>query len=122
MILVRRGGSYGFGGSEPSERELREMLESRDRRMEGDRRRRSRVMSLLLLLGAVIVGGGFAVFYFLDDTVAPGDSAPAKSASAETAPGGMGDMKIDKGDVHFAVELMQFMGGGAKGEKSGEKK
>jgi hypothetical protein len=34
----------------------------------------------------------------------------------------MGDMKIDKGDVHFAVEMMHFMGGGAKSGRGGEKK
>jgi len=88
------------------------MLESRDRRMEGDRRRRSRALSLLLLLGAVIVGGGFAVFYFFDDAAAPAESAPAKTVDAEKAFGGMG---IEKGDVRFAKEVIQFMGGRAKG-------
>jgi len=104
----------GTNTSEPSEQELREMLESRTAGMEARRRRQSRMVSIVLAVMVLAVAGGLAVMWVSGpDGDAPPPSAEAKPAKTPEIG------KIDKGDVKFAVELMEFMGAGSKGK--GEK-
>ncbi len=103
--------------AEPSEDELREMLEAREREKDLQRKQLSRRFSVILLL---IVLSGAAAIYFMPDheTKAP----PVKHAATALPPTMAGpvpdelkpfsikpEKNAEKDNIRFASELLRFM-------------
>lgn len=103
--------------TEPTETELREMLEAREREKELHRKQLSRRFSVILLL---IVLSGAAAIYFMPDRETK--AAPAKQAATALPPTIAGpvpdelkpfsikpEKNAEKDNIRFASELLRFM-------------
>ena len=104
--------------TEPSEAELREMLEAREREKEHHRKQLSRRFSIILLL--MVVLSAAAIYLMPDREVKP--NAPAKPATAALPPtiGGpvpdelkpfsiKPEKNAEKDNIRFASELLRFL-------------
>lgn len=103
---------------EPSENELRRLLESREAEKEAERRRTSRKLTKILALGFAVVAG--AVLCFPGARKSAGLSPKVKSLVADGTPPPAKDPDLkpfmpapekDPGaaNVRFGVELLQFL-------------
>lgn len=89
-----------------SERQLRQLLESRDRKMEDERREQSKVVGKVLLLGVAVVGLAIAGIVLVSVLRPP---APEEEASSGTPAVSPLQKKLD--EVPFGREFIDFMRG-----------
>jgi len=129
--------------AEPSEEELREMLEAREKDQDSNWKKLNRLSTRILLGCVAIVGIGLAaspswrdliVTLFKEGPKDFQDSSPSRTTPKAGAPDeemmkqaaalaskASGGKLIDKGDIEFGMELMNFMHSPAGKDPAAEK-
>lgn len=111
---------------EPSEEELRAMLEDRELKQAGDwnrlKRLATRVILVLVAIGALVFFGSglhkdLAAVMFPEALPSAASKVPVTPPVSAASPAESGGGKlIDQDDIRFTMQLMNFMQGPAKDE------